>query len=243
VFQSLLDKTFNPKGAKAQRLLVRSVERMEHSKLWTEYEQSVAWILAARQGETIQWTKSGKIAKVQSDDTKTPQLEEVEALEDPPRITEKLPEAYRERLREEINEAYLWHGTSRDAAASILKTDFRINLAGTANGKKLGRGAYFAECSSLADSYAPGDKDGLHAMLLVRAALGKVHVTTARASMWSSKKRRSVSTHQLVTSGDCDSVLGDREKVAGTHREFCLADRHQLYPEYLVLYEREGERA
>lgn len=242
VFQNLLDNTFNPKGATARRLLVRSVERMENSDLWTDYEQSVAWITAARRGEVIAFTESGKMCKVMGNEIKKPKLEEVESLKDPPRITEKLPEAYRERLREDINEAYLWHGTSRAAAASILKSDFRINLAGSAHGKKLGHGAYFAECSSLADAYAPGDAEGLHAMLLVRAALGKVHVTMERASMWSNKRKRAVSTHHLVMSGDCDSVLGDREKAAGTHREFCLADPHQLYPEYLVLYEREGER-
>ena len=43
-------------------------------------------------------------------------------------------------------------------------------------------GAYFAETSCLADKYAPAGPDGLHAILLVRAALGRVYVETRRES-------------------------------------------------------------
>ncbi|CAJ1415001.1 unnamed protein product [Effrenium voratum] len=34
-------------------------------------------------------------------------------------------------------------------------------------------------------------------------------------------------------------VLGDREKVRGTFREFIVFDNDQVYPEYIVWYERE----
>eukprot|EP00438_Fugacium_kawagutii_P019486 Skav235619 [mRNA] locus=scaffold358:197664:202777:+ [translate_table: standard] len=38
--------------------------------------------------------------------------------------------------------------------------------------------------------------------------------------------------------GISDSTLGDRAKAVNTYREFVVYDKDQVYPEYLVLYER-----
>ena len=38
--------------------------------------------------------------------------------------------------------------------------------------------------------------------------------------------------------GDYDSVLGDREHVKGTFREFVVYDTHQVYPEFIVWYRK-----
>eukprot|EP00913_Durusdinium_trenchii_P007865 g7381.t1 len=88
------------------------------------------------------------------------------------------PDNFMGRLRLECNEAYLWHGTDRASAENIIGHHFDMKRAGTVNAKALGRGAYFAETSCLADKYAPPGPDGLHAILLVRAALGRVYVET-----------------------------------------------------------------
>eukprot|EP00415_Alexandrium_ostenfeldii_P004928 UN4928 len=37
----------------------------------------------------------------------------------------------------------------------------------------------------------------------------------------------------------CDIVLGDREAVVGTYREFVVFDERLVYPEFVILYERE----
>ena len=40
-------------------------------------------------------------------------------------------------------------------------------------------------------------------------------------------------------SGKYDSVLADREASVGTYREFVVFDEECVYPEYLILYDRE----
>ena len=41
-----------------------------------------------------------------------------------------------------------------------------------------------------------------------------------------------------VTHGKYHSVLGDREKLWGTFREFMVYDRAQIYPEWIIWYRR-----
>ena len=43
---------------------------------------------------------------------------------------------------------------------------------------------------------------------------------------------------KAMATGNYDGVLGDREKAVGTYREFVVFDERQIYPEYVVLYER-----
>ncbi|CAE8650622.1 unnamed protein product, partial [Polarella glacialis] len=40
------------------------------------------------------------------------------------------------------------------------------------------------------------------------------------------------------SSGEHHSVIGDREKIRQTFREFVIFDAHQAYPEYIVWYRR-----
>lgn len=222
--QALLNHTFDVKKT-ASQLKVVELLRVEDSKLWADYEHSIAWITKCRSTEK---TPVNKMMSEKGEEQEVPQT------------IEHISEAWKPRIRFDANEVYLWHGTDNRSAHLIAKNDFRIQSAGSAHGKKLGKGAYLAGSSSLADAYAPPDKDEVRTLILVRTALGKVHVTTKRASAWSSNKRvdRTVSTTKLVKTMEWDSVLGDRRKVVGSHREYCVAFAHQLYPEYLVMYKR-----
>lgn len=38
--------------------------------------------------------------------------------------------------------------------------------------------------------------------------------------------------------GPYDCVLGDREKLRGTYKEYVIFDSEGLYPEYVIEYER-----
>ena len=38
---------------------------------------------------------------------------------------------------------------------------------------------------------------------------------------------------------DYDSVLGDREQSVNTYREFVVFKDEQIYPEYVILYEKD----
>lgn len=215
--QLLLDSTFDVK-ATAQKLKVNEIRRVENSAMWTAYDQSRAWLAQCRQDE------DPPVHKVWRDDL--------------PLTMGALSEAWQERVRTDCHETYLWHGTDMKSAEMIASTDFHIKGSKSRNGQKLGRGAYLGASASLADHYTIPTA-GVHAILLVRASLGKVHITTKQQSAWSNKKA-AISTTQLVKTGDWDSVCGDYRKVIGTYREYCVAYNHQLYPEYVIHYTREN---
>lgn len=143
--------------------------------------------------------------------------------------SQKLPS----RLNKDINEAYLWHGTSQEGLHGILEHGFRLDLARCT---MFDTGLYFAEASSKSDEYAQKSKcdphKDMYCMFLCRVAMGepalfmhggdKVHGTI----------------EEFVSSGIYDSVLGDREAIVGTYRVFIVYREDQVYPEYLIFYKR-----
>jgi len=139
------------------------------------------------------------------------------------------------QLDPNINEFYLWHGTSYAAVCSeesILHQGFRIDMAGSHAGMMFGKGAYFAECSSKADEYAhPGE--GIHssfyALLLCRVVCGE---------MFYIENPDAAAIDGAMRSGRYDSVLGDREVARNTYREFVVPTEAQIYPEYVIVYRR-----
>eukprot|EP00434_Breviolum_minutum_P024351 symbB.v1.2.021505.t2/scaffold1860.1/size98300/5 len=86
-----------------------------------------------------------------------------------------------------------------------------------------------------ADEYTSPDVRGYFPLLLCRTALGNINYCDHPSPV-------SISP-SLVASckagGGFHSVLGDREKVNGTFREFIVFDNHQVYPEYIVWYQRQ----
>eukprot|EP00439_Symbiodinium_sp_Y106_P063055 s907_g9.t1 len=120
----------------------------------------------------------------------------------------------RQGLRGHCNEWFLFHGTSPEAAKSILSGsgDFTISLAGSATGTLYGRGTYFAESITKADEYAKEDDDGLCCVLVCRVAAGHVlyndEVTPDADKL-----------QQSCISGETHSILGDREKCRGTFKD------------------------
>jgi len=137
-----------------------------------------------------------------------------------------------DRLMEECNEWYLFHGTNPAAAQAICSTDFKVSRAGANTGTLYGRGLYFAESITKADEYAKPTAGGdVYAVLICRVLGGHVlyndEVTPDPEAL----------VHSCVE-GPYDIVLGDREKCRGTFREFVLFDSEDVYPEYIVEYLR-----
>ncbi|CAK0878863.1 unnamed protein product [Prorocentrum cordatum] len=142
-----------------------------------------------------------------------------------------------EPLDESVNEWMLWHGTTIEGARGICEVDFKQKYAGTQTGSLYGKGIYFAESFTKADEYAgpcggPDDAEAdLLVVLLCRVVGGRVHYTD----------QDTPDPHFLsksVVHGSYDSVLGDREKLKGTFREFIVYNNDQAYPEYIVMYRR-----
>jgi len=136
-------------------------------------------------------------------------------------------------LRKELNEYYLFHGTSSASAEAITDKTFDLKLSGSAFGSLFGAGIYFAESSMKADEYGIVDDRGYYAMLLSRVVLGAVNYVDDL-----DPSTRAKELQESCTSGTYDSIIGDREKVRKTFREFVVFDNHQIYPEYIILYRR-----
>jgi hypothetical protein len=193
--------------------VVRRVIRVEDSSMWKRYLNRREEIKAKRESD--------------------PASQDIT----PPVLTNQIAGAHGEVLEPldtspHLSEVYLWHGTAVRTALAIAQDDFNIDLAGCGAGTMYGRGAYLAESCTKADEYSKdepgGYYDGIYAMLLVRATLGKFYHTTTRDPEASQK----------VLSGEFDCTLGDRAASVNTYREFVIYNTDQLYPEYIVLYSR-----
>lgn len=135
-------------------------------------------------------------------------------------------------LDDRVNEVYLWHGTQVRTGLQIAMNDFNLTFAGSGAGTMYGKGLYFTESSTKADEYArdepDGHYDGIRALLLCRVCVGKFYYTQGREPTAIDK----------YTAGESDSTLGDRAKSVNTYREIVVYNEDQVYPEYLVIYER-----
>ncbi|CAK0819450.1 unnamed protein product, partial [Prorocentrum cordatum] len=189
---------------------VKRVIRVEDSKMWQRYPQRET-IRAGRDGETL------------------PEF-------DPPvssdAVARQHGNVFHDLDKAGLNEVYLWHGTSVRAALNIAQDDFNMDFAGSSRGTMYGPGVYLAESCTKADEYArdePGGYyEGVFAMLLCRVCMGKFNYTLERDETAGEK----------CLTGEYDSTLGDRLKSVGTFREFVVYNSDQLYPEYIIMYER-----
>jgi len=138
------------------------------------------------------------------------------------------------------NEYYLWHGTTPKGAEGITDKDFDMKRAGSAYGALFGGGLYFAESTMKSDEYTKQDSRGWFPMILCRVVLGNVYYCDA---MDPTKLRAELEGACRPGGPGFHSVLGDREKVRRTFREFVVYDNHQVYPEYIVWYARVGRHS
>jgi len=213
--QDLLDNTFKAKATRdrhepmPKRLKLVSAHRIEDQHLWASY---------ALQRERIRTLRGTCVA--------------VRDMEGSGEV--KTARGFGTDLSQDINEFYLWHGTSPTGAFGIRQEGFNISLAGSAVGTMFGPGAYFGECCSKSDEYAKCDNSGVfsgvYALLLCRVVCGETFRIT---------KSDIPAIQKALNTKGFDSVLGDREASVGTFREFVVFNAAQIYPEFVVLYKRE----
>jgi len=173
-------------------------------------------------------TAEGSGAKAASEGAKAAAAAEGESIE---AIAASLAEDFAEPLLDEVNEVFLFHGTSATAADKITTADFNINLAGSSAGTLYGRGIYLAENCTKSDEYTRPLPKGHRHLLLCRAALGRVYYTDDKVT-------DPRACEEVCLRGRFHSVLGDRKKCRGTFREFVLFDEEQVYPNYILTYKR-----
>jgi len=141
-------------------------------------------------------------------------------------------------LQLDVNEMYLFHGTKPSSAQAIANTEFKTSFTGSNKGTLLGQGVYFAESSSKSDEYAKGD-DGIYgdllATLLVRVTMGNYLYDAEQYPDPEALTKQ-------VTNGPYHSVMGDREAIRDTFREFVVFNGNQAYTEFIVIYKRVDRR-
>jgi len=227
-FQKLVDQTYSSVYSKDRRrhnpmspnvpqgFRVKKVLRNENSHNWTEYGCRRAELLTRMEEEEEKGSGGARNL-----------ISNVKSMV----AWRTIAGVKADRMEEQCNEWYVFHGTSPDAAQKICATDFHIRCAGTNTGTLYGRGLYFAESITKADEYARADTEGSFAVLMCRVLGGHVLCTDEEEP----------DPEQLVRScleGTYDSVLGDREACRNTYREFVFFDTEDVYPEYIIHYQR-----
>eukprot|EP00439_Symbiodinium_sp_Y106_P075316 s2375_g14.t2 len=132
-----------------------------------------------------------------------------------------------ESLEGELQEHFLWHGTTRKAAEAIVRADFRVPKE-IKNGARYGCGLYFAEDVSKSLAYAPVNtsSDGRTTsqfLLLCRVLCGQMYYTSERYEL-----DAVISAHKVGK----NSVLANPLREGP--REFIVWHEMQVYPEYLL---------
>ena len=119
----------------------------------------------------------------------------------------------------ETGETFLFHGTGKLQIDCIIRDGFNIKYA--KRGLYGHPGIYFSEHAQKADQYTDGGqtrRDTDLYMLVVRVALGKTEMY---------EKRKSNVKY--------DTIIGGENKL---FREFVKGDATQLYPQFLIRYDR-----
>lgn len=143
-------------------------------------------------------------------------------------------------LDPDVNEVYLWHGTSYKAVQNIFSENLRVGHK--AHIGNFGTGLYFADSCAKADEYSQAGRhekgwytSSKHvieegsdtcAMLLCRIVLGKVKVVRQVGNWVGSKE---------MAEQKFDALIGDREMH---RREFILSSADAVFPEFGVFYQR-----
>ncbi|CAJ1452892.1 unnamed protein product [Effrenium voratum] len=109
-----------------------------------------------------------------------------------------------------VNEVWLLHGTSEEAAKGCF-----------------GTGVYFADDAKKSNQYAKGrTEDNCKIMLLCRVILGNVMVLP---------KGQDRTADRFAEDPHVDAILGTTDT-----REFVVYDTAQIYPEYILHYQEAG---
>ncbi|CAL1140006.1 unnamed protein product [Cladocopium goreaui] len=123
----------------------------------------------------------------------------------------------------DLQESWLWHGTRKEGVEGITSSDFDIKRAGSAAGTMFGRGLYFAESCMKSDEYTVADERGWYPLILCRVTCGRFFYCDWKRPFDHTDQLEDACHHKGF-----HCVLGDREKVSGTYREYIVFDNDQV---------------
>eukprot|EP00929_Paragymnodinium_shiwhaense_P059752 TRINITY_DN29903_c0_g1_i1.p1 TRINITY_DN29903_c0_g1~~TRINITY_DN29903_c0_g1_i1.p1 ORF type:complete len:574 (+),score=129.57 TRINITY_DN29903_c0_g1_i1:163-1884(+) len=230
-FQRLLDLTYRKVYTRdrmgegvPERLELMKVVAITNDDLWGKYVTRRELVRQELEVDSEGFEKY-------TFDTMAPKASEEDFGESAESISEALAADFGEPLLSEVNEAFLFHGTSADAAQKITTNDFMISMAGSNAGTLFGRGLYLAENCTKSDEYTRPMDTGERCLLICRATLGRMFY-------WGEKETDPRMCEDKCLRDRYHAVLGDRKKCRGTFREVVIFDEEQVYPNYILTYRR-----
>jgi len=134
-----------------------------------------------------------------------------------PETAESIQYSANTTLDHRVNEVWLLHGTSEDAAKAISKSNFTSSSGGC-----FGSGIYFADDARKSNQYATRTEENLKIMLLCRVALGGIMTLP---------EGQDRTADRYASDPNIDSILGFTD-----NKEFVVYDPAQVYPEYIMYY-------
>eukprot|EP00928_Gymnodinium_smaydae_P034338 TRINITY_DN24360_c1_g1_i2.p1 TRINITY_DN24360_c1_g1~~TRINITY_DN24360_c1_g1_i2.p1 ORF type:complete len:610 (+),score=48.36 TRINITY_DN24360_c1_g1_i2:42-1871(+) len=150
----------------------------------------------------------------------------------PPTLQEFAFEYYDGMIDVQVNECFLFHGTSYDNAVKIAEEGFDVRFS------KLGcygQGTYF-DCQACKSHQYATSPDTVHTAILSRVLLGDVHY----AEKVDQNCRKPPARNGALRC--CDSVVANPGPMPGhilgtqAHQEFVIFDKFQAYPEIIIQY-------
>ena len=135
----------------------------------------------------------------------------------------------------DVNEFWLWHGTTPETARILAKDGFDERVAETSG--LYGAGSYFADASSKSHQYAARstNQQGHHCMVYCRVTMGSAFM--AKGNMRNS--RRPPENPALGVGLVHDSIMAETGVANGGdqgHNEYIVFHAAQAYPAFIVWY-------
>ena len=133
----------------------------------------------------------------------------------------------------DINEFYLFHGTSSKSAQIICEHGFDERVANLSG--LYGAGSYFAINACKSWQYSNSSKDSSTLVMLVcRVVMGSPYCTSTSHS-----KERRPPDNAATPGRPFDSIFAQHGIARGgqqQHNEYVVFNRDQVYPEYIVRF-------
>ena len=213
------------RGLDQKPIIIRGIYHIDNKALWSDYVRAFSQSLSRYQ--LPQKLKVSPIA------TKSAQS----ILSSPDGVSLAL-----QRCRLQDAEAFMFHGTTKKNVDSIVREGFNIRYA--KRGAFGHPGIYLSENAQKADKYSTSRKrrsTGFY-MFIVRVALGKTEIyenknpTEKYDTIVGETTLGKAELCENKNSGeDYDRIVGRPSKM---FREFVKTDTAQMYPEFLVHYDR-----
>merc|ERR1719195_2088966 len=225
LFDDLLKRTANPirtrdrRGGIPRSFTVKRAVQVQNAPVWNEYvtrrDEIAAQCRKVGARHDLKYWQNQLNGSVMSMDVVKSKMGSMSDV--PPLVAD-------------ANEVWLLHGTSHAAAEGITSEDFDMTRASPTG--LFGAGIYFGESSSKSDEYVQGAGNPEEfPVLLCRVTLGNISYCDELHPDRRELERKCLRDRW-------DSVLGDRKKTRGTFREFIVYDNLQIFPAYIIYYER-----